>query len=282
MDFENFNQARDYYYLAAMLLGAGIGCILYRFRKKSTSKTRNWAIVAGLCFFSLAFAALTVAIIYSNGLILLAGPLYPYLGVLAILLVLAFRFPRAAGFPLILVCGVFIVWISYGYLRFPLINDTGRMRITRESNGIIHVIPAANNGEKSIPVLSFQSTGNGQAMEFRAFCISFSKLLPYIGGVKRGDIAEIRCGDELLYSDPRFSSKFFPSLYTGVDNTLFARRFFTIKEIPAKLELKRLKAGEGLTVFLRAAGNEASGLSGAEMSGRSSAETPGRFSLEFR
>ena len=249
MEFEQFIHARDYYYLAALLLGAGIGCILNRFRKKSTSRSRNWAITAGLCFFSGTVAALTMAIIYSKGLILLETSLYPYLGILTAVLILAFRFPRAAGFPIILITGVFIVWISYGYLRFPPIDDSGRLRVTKEGNGLIHIIPVLNSTEKALPVFSFKPERNDQIMEFRAFSFAFSKVLPLVGAVNRGDIAEIRCEEELLYKDPRFSNGLFPKLYPGSDNILANTRIFSSQEIPAKLELRKLKPGEGLTVF---------------------------------
>ena len=249
MDFDNFNLARDYYYLAFLLLGAGVGCVLNRLRKRSTHRSRNWAVVSGLCFFSGALAVLTLAIIYSNGLILLETSLYPYLGILAAIMILAFRFPRAAGFPLILILGVFIVWISYGYLRFPVVNDSGRLRITREANGFIHVIPVMNPLEKPLPVLSFQADGNDQSLEFRAFCFSFSKVLPVIGGICRGDVAEIRCGEELLYVDPRFSNKLFQPLFLSADDVLSSKSFFSLKEVPAELKFGRLRPGEGVTVF---------------------------------
>jgi len=249
MEFDQFSLARDYFYLAALFLGAGIGCILNRFRKKSTGRSRNWAITAGLCFFSGTLAALTMAIIHSNGLILLETSLYPYLGFLTAILILAFRFPRVAGFPAILVTGVFLVWISYGYLRFPVINDSGRLRVTKEGNGLVHIIPILNSTEKALPVFSFKPEGNEQVLEFRAFSFTFSKVLPVVGGLNCGDIAEIRCEEELLYKDPRFSNGLFPRLYPGSDNILSNTRIFSSQEIPAKLELRKLKPGEGLTVF---------------------------------
>jgi len=253
MAFENFAPARDYLYLFALLMGAGFGSILNRFRKFSSRSFRNWSITIALILFSGALAALSAAVIYSNGQILMEISLFPYLGIIMALLLLAFRFPKAAGFPIIIISGIFIVWLSYGYLRFPAINETGRLRITRESSGLIHVIPAvtsAKTTEKNLPVFSFQSSDNNQVLEFRAFSFSFLKALPVIGGVNRGDIAEIYSGDDVYYTDPRFGNKLFPGLYLGADAILASKRFFTIEEIPAKLELRRLRSGEGLTVFL--------------------------------
>ena len=254
MDFENFCPARDFYYLAFLLLGAGTGCILNRWRRKSTHRSRNWAVVTGLCFFSGAFAALTLAIIYSNGRILLSTPLYPYLGFIAVIMILALRFPKAAGFPLIILAGVFVVWISCGYLRFPVVNDTGLLRLTRETGDLVHIIPVSNEAEKAHPVLSFRPGENSRTMEFRAFSFSFSGYLPVVGGVTRGDIAEIRCGEELLYADPRFSNKLFAGLYLRADSVLSSKQLFSFNELPAVLELKKLKPGEGLTVFFEESG----------------------------
>jgi len=253
MDFEKLAPARDYLYLFALLMGAGFGSILNRFRKHCSRSFRNWSITIALILFSGALAALSAAVIYSNGKILMETSLFPYLGILMALFLLSFRFPKAAGFPVIIISGVFIVWLSYGYLRFPPINDSGRLRITRETSGLIHVIPAAAPAkapEKTLPVFSFQSSGNDQVLEFRAFSFSFLKALPVIGGVNRGDIAEIYSGDEIYYTDPRFGKKLFPGLYLGADAILASKRFFSIEEIPAKLELRRLRSGEGLTVFL--------------------------------
>lgn len=155
MDFEHYAAARDFFYLSVLLAGAGIGCVLHRFRRKSTARFRNISITAGLLFFSGAVTALTAAVIFSRGMILKEISLYTPACVLALVLILAFRFPRALGFPLILASGVFVVWLGFNYLRFPVINDSG------------HPGPETRSGS-----------------------ISFPPHIPLIGGVMRGYISE--------------------------------------------------------------------------------------------
>ena len=248
MDFEHFAPARDFFYLAAMFLGAGTGCLLGRFRKNSTRRFRNWSITVALLFFSGMLAAIAISIIYSNGSIFMETSLYPYMGILVLVFVLALRFPRAGGFSFIIIVGIFIVWISCGYLCFPEIKKSDRLRVTRETNGLFHVIPAQNSSGKAFSVLSFKAEGNNQILEFRAFNFAFSRILPIIGGINRGDIAEIRCGDELIYEAPRFSNKLSRSLYLGADAMLAKRHFFSFHEMQAKLDLGKLRPGEGRAV----------------------------------
>ena len=124
MDFEYYAAARDFFYLSALLLGAGAGCVLNRYRRRSTARFRNRSITAAFLFFSGAVIALTAALIFSKWMILKEFSLYPLAGIVALVLILAFRFPRALGFPFILATGVFVVWLGYNYLRFPVIDDT--------------------------------------------------------------------------------------------------------------------------------------------------------------
>ena len=156
MDFEHYSAARDFFYLSVLLLGSGFGSILHYFRRKSTGRFRNKSITAGFLLFSGAAVALTVAVIFSKGLILKEFPLYLPACILASVLMLAFRFPRAFGFPAVLASGVFIVWLGYAYLRFPVIDDPDRFR-----------------------------------QESHSFCISFPPYVPLIGGVARGYRIEI-------------------------------------------------------------------------------------------
>ena len=266
MGFENFFAARDFIYLFALLMGSGAGFILLRFRKVTTIRFRNIAVTVGFCFFSGAAAALTAATIYSNGMIFRESAFYIPIAVLAVITMLAFRFPRAAGFPLIIISGIFIVWLGLTILRFPVINDSGLVRVNRELNGLVRVMLVSQNetghnrtaesgftGESGVitesgVAASFYPPKEDAVLEFRSYCLSLSKIIPLIGGVTRGVIAEIRCDNEIYYTDPGFGKKLFPGL--GVNARLASKRFLSIWEIPAKLELRKLRPGEGLTVFL--------------------------------
>ena len=252
MDFEQFAIARDFYYLAAVLMGAGIGCVLGRSRKNSTRRSKNWALTVGLCFFSGAVTALTAAIIYSKGLILLETSLYPYLGVLTVVLILAFRFPKTAGFPIFLIAGVLIIWMGYTYLRFPGVDASGGnglYRITREGNELVQLFPARELKENSNSSFSFRITGKTSALEFRVFFSSFSRPFPFVGGRTRGAIMEIKSNGGLLYEDTSLAGTFFPNQFKFTDP-----RVFTFWEVTGKLETRRLPPGSSLTVFLKDSG----------------------------
>ena len=249
MDFEQFAPARDFWYLASVLGGAGIGCILNRFKKNSTRHSGNWALTIGFCFFSGAVTALTVAVIYSRGLILLEASLYPYLGLLTGALILAFRFPRTMGFPLFLLAGVLVVWMGYIYLRFPGVEDSGKdgiYRITREGNEYVHLLPVRPSTEKKALPLSVKLTGRTPVLEFRGLFSSFSRSFPFVGGVVRGTIVEIKGNDGSLYEESGVVSTFLPDPYKLADPS-----FFSFWEVTGKLEMRRLPPGTSLTIFLR-------------------------------
>ena len=248
MEIEQFAPARDFFYLTALLFGAGLGCILNRFRRRSTARFRDLTVAAGFCFFSGSLAALTAAIIYSNWMIFYETSLYLPLGIVAMLLVLAFRFPRAAGFPLILVSGIFVVWMGYACLRFPVIDGTARGSVMRDGNGLVHVRLVSSGADT---LLSFQPST--ESPEFRALSFSFPKPFPLAGGVSRGLVAEIMNNNESLYTDPRLGKFFFPGQYPWPDADNHYRdvweRFFSFHETLTKLDTKTLVPGKSLTVL---------------------------------
>ena len=260
MDFEQFVPARDFFYLAALLVGAGIGSILNRFRRKTSFRFRNMCITIGLCFFSGAVAALTAAVIFSNWLIVKEFSLFLPAGILAVIIILAFRFPRAAGFPLILLAGVLVVFLGCTYLRIPVIEkDTpGLLLVAREESGLIHVRPllplspkSNRPPEESVPAMSFQPAGDNPVLVFRSLFFSFSRNFPLIGGIHRGLITEILNNTTSLYSAPRFNSGFFPGSAsdsgTGAYSVL--PDFFVLKKSSLVMDLKEFTSGTVRTVL---------------------------------
>ena len=241
MEFEQFAPARDFCYLAALLFGAGLGCILNRFRRAGSARFRNWTVTAAYCFFSGALAALTAAIIYSGGGIFTETSLYLPLFVITAVLALAVRFPRAAGFPLILVSGIFIVWMGYACLRFPVINDFAQGRLLRDRSGLIHIRLQSHPEKDPDTSLSYHPAGEDAVLEFKAFSFSPAKVFPLAGGLNRGLIVEIRSGNERLYRDPRL----------GANDRLAGvwQRFFSFQESLGSLETKTLLPGTSLVIL---------------------------------
>ena len=246
MDFEHFASARDFFYLAALFFGAGLGSVLNRFRRnfprgRNISRFRNRSVTAGLCFFSGTVAALTAACVFSNWIIFTDVRLYIPFAVLVALPALAVRFPRAAGFPLILAAGVMVVWIGYTWLRLPAFDGNIRNRVTRDGAGLIYLRLVSSSGTEREAYVSFAPTGDDSVLEFRALRFSFSETFPLVGGLHRGVITEVRSNDALLYTDPRF----------GINNgpPLDFMPFILSREISGNLRTATLLPGADLTVF---------------------------------
>ncbi|MDR2617737.1 MAG: hypothetical protein LBC62_02595 [Treponema sp.] len=207
MEFEQFAASRDFFYLAWLFAGAALGCLLSRFRKKTTLRFRNRTVTMALCFFSFMAAALAAAFVYSKGTIYLENALYLPAGVLGAILILAFRFPKAAGFPLILLTGLAVVWLGFSFLRFPrldpLAGESGPpvalVRREREDRFLVRIISGPNGASNA---LSFEVPGNEGAFEFTLDKVAYASLYPLIGGETRGVITGIRDGSQVLYAAP--------------------------------------------------------------------------------
>jgi hypothetical protein len=224
MEFENYTAARDLCYLAALFAGAGIGCVLNRFRIKSTLRFRNRAVTLALCSFSGMVAALAGALIYSNGLIVFERPLYIPAFIAAALLVLAVRFPRAAGFPLILISGCAVIWIGYSFLQFPLIaaGESLRVSISNEGNGQYAARFVSRKGTNPEQDLLIHFEGEGRSedrfLEFTFVRVSYAPSFPLIGGETRGIIPEVRNENAVFYTDPRFAGSLLRGWYAGLQS----------------------------------------------------------------
>jgi hypothetical protein len=232
MEFEDYTAARDLFYLAALFAGAGIGCVLNRFRIKSTLRSRNRAVTLAFCLFSGMVAALAGSLIYSTGLIVFERPLYIPAAIAAALVILALRFPRAAAFPLILAAGCAVIWIGYSFLRFPLIAAGEPLRVS--------VSPVSHDGtggtgQYALRFASPRGAGSGQDilirlegrgrpedrfLEFSLAHLSYPAFFPLIGGENRGIVTGVRGEDEVFYADPRFAGNLLRGWYGGLGKIL--------------------------------------------------------------
>jgi hypothetical protein len=161
MEFEQFATARDFFYLASIFLGAALGFMLCHFRKRSPRRIRNRSLALAFCCLSAMTVSLAAAIIISQVQAFAEISVYLTGAVLAALLVIAVRFPRAAGFPLILLAGIAAVWVGFSFLRYPIAN------------------PAA-------PVVSYAREGLSSDREVIYTRLSVPRFYPLIGGETRG------------------------------------------------------------------------------------------------
>ena len=193
-------------------------------------------------------------------MIFMETELFPPLGVVALLIILVFRFPRAVGFPLFIISGIVAVTIGFICLSFPVIDNSGHVLLNREGNGLIHIqpVPHGNSGTSSVKMesahsVSFEAAGEDSVMEFRAQCFAFSKIVPLVGAVDRGLIAEILGDNKLLFAEPRTAWKkivnFFSKTGSNEKTLNVKKTFLSLWDIRKNLELTELPAGTGLTVF---------------------------------
>jgi hypothetical protein len=225
MEFEDYAAARDLLYLAALFAGSGIGCVLNRFRLESTLRFRNRTVTLALCLFSGMVAALAGALIYSRGLIVFEKSLYIPVLLTAALLVPAVRFPRALGFPLILVSGCVVIWMGYSFLQFPRFDRGAfRVSVSGEGNGQYAVRFAsgrrANQEQNLVIRLAGEGEGGENFLEFSFIRLGYAAPFPLIGGENRGIITEIRGKDTVFYADKRFAGNLLRGWYAGFRKTL--------------------------------------------------------------
>jgi hypothetical protein len=107
--------------------------------------------------------------------------------VFAALLVIAVRFPRAVGYPLILLAGVVTVWAGFSFLRYPIINP-------------------------SIPVVSYTHEDLGSNREVIYTRLRVPRFYPLFGGETRGLLTDSKMrgmpgltGDQLRITVPAAS-----------------------------------------------------------------------------
>jgi len=259
MIFEQFARSRDFFYLAALFLGAGFGCILNRFRRETTARFRNLTVTIGLCFFSGTAGSLTAAIIFSNWMIFKETSLYLPMGILGVIIIMAFRFPRAVGFPIFIISGVIAVLIGFITLSFPAVENSGRIMVSKDRNNLYCIQRGIEEEEASFPEpesdfsVSFQTAGEDVVLEFRAQCSAFPGIFPLVGGINRGIIAEVLRDNELLYADSRSGWKVFSgsSSDSGIKEKILdmIKPFFDSWEIREKREVTELSPGTVLTVL---------------------------------
>jgi hypothetical protein len=197
---ENFAPARDFFYLAAILTGAALGSLFNRWRRRATRSFRDLSL--SLCFILLsgAVAALAVSVIRSGGGIFFEKGLYLPLACLGGLSMLALRFPRAAGFPLILLGGLAAVWLGLSWWRLPLLGEDALLRVTHEASDRYAVLVPPGRAAEGERRLSFGGDESAP-LEITLTRLEYHRFIPLIGGEARGLITEIALPGNTLLAD---------------------------------------------------------------------------------
>ena len=111
MDFEN--QARNFFYAAFICAGFTLGNLAWLIGSHITEKSKSRRITQSLCLFAVTVVFLGAALVQSQGRVeFMKALLFPSV-LIGGLSFSAFRFPRAVGFPLLIILGVLAVWFGY-------------------------------------------------------------------------------------------------------------------------------------------------------------------------
>ena len=250
MGFERFYAARDALYLAALLAGLVLGCVCRICGFRTVPARRKRLITAGLCLLSAAVAALASALVFAGDSPWSLKPLVlPCCGAAGIA-ALAFLFPRAVAVPLVLLGGLFTVWLGYSFLRFPPfpLEETPAAAVSNRGAGVFAL--DAPGYEK------IRIQDNGQPLDFFAASVRYGERFPLIGGIARGGLSAIRRGETLLI--PAGGAAFFERHYARFPPepgpwAVSCRRY------EARLDPAAIPPGMVKTLFL-AENSEAAGL----------------------
>ncbi|MDR3146454.1 MAG: hypothetical protein LBU21_09260 [Treponema sp.] len=216
MDLHAFAVSRDFLYLGAALGGFCLGCLVVLVRVRRLAEKRNRTITLGLCLLSAAIAALMPALIRSGGEIFFIKSLLLSAGALCLVCALAVAFPRAAGFPLVLIGGLVVVWLGAAFLRFPLLESEERLMasVYNPGDGTFVVNPSGppDPGQGGIRIDDMGSPGENP-LEFTVSMVEFDPLTPLIGGMRRGALTAIRRDGVALFTNTRWGSPLAGTLY---------------------------------------------------------------------
>ncbi|AEF81529.1 hypothetical protein TREAZ_1447 [Leadbettera azotonutricia ZAS-9] len=114
-------------------------------------------------------ASFAAALISSQVRLFAESSVYIIGAVFVALLAIAVSFPRAVGFPLILLSGVAAVWAGFSFLRYPVPNP-------------------------SVPVASYTREEIGSDLEVVYTRLRAPRSYPLIGGETRGIVTAAKTG----------------------------------------------------------------------------------------
>jgi hypothetical protein len=251
MEFESFALSRDLLCLAGVLTGATVGYVAGLGKGDTTIRGRNRLITIALVVLSAALAAFAGAVIASRAAIF-DGVLPFIVPALCVpVFALAFRFPRAAGYPLILAGGLLTVWLGYSFLRYPLVKDGGIPLAVLQNDGAggcLLRLPAGPADAALSTVLPLPETGS--SVELHAVLVGVNRLYPLIGGEERGFVSLVRRGGEILYAEPGFRGRT-GAWYRYLDALQKKRNVgITFRELRSTADTDAILQGMDMRVFI--------------------------------
>jgi hypothetical protein len=251
MEFESFAAARDLLCLTGALMGVTLGYVASLGRGDMTIRMRNRRITILLIVFSAAVAAFAGAIIVSKAAIFDEILLFAAPALCVPVFALAFRFPRVAGYPLILAGGIFTVWLGYSFLRYPPVKDGEVPLAVLQNDGEGGCLLRLPSGPADAALSAAMPLPEGiSSVEFHGLFVGVSRFYPLLGGEKRGLVVLVRRNGEIFYTEPGFQG-LVGSWYEYLDVLQKKRSLgITFRELQNTVDIDTIPPGMGIQVFV--------------------------------
>jgi hypothetical protein len=255
---DNFYYARDFFYLAGILLGLAVGLFFSFFKKSLNFGQKERRVTAAFWLLSAVVTAAAAAFILSgpelvqNESILITACFIMTAGIFAAL------FPKTFLFPVIAAGGFCVVIIAFIFLRYPRISDGMPVtRVSRSSTDAIFIEPEypkftlankISGGGPRIKYKNYYNSARPYTFEYAAAAVTIDRVIPLIGGQRRSILTALNLVDDRLlrlklYVPSRLEEAFIDLLFLYGASPLDARRFF------ARIELNDLEPYTTYTIY---------------------------------
>ncbi|MDR2097921.1 MAG: hypothetical protein LBP37_05310 [Spirochaetaceae bacterium] len=277
MHAADFDFARDFLYLAGILLGAAIGLFFNFYKKKLNFGQKERRITAGFWLLSFAGIGAAAAFILSGGNILHDRDVLIISGCMMAAGIFAALFPESFLFPLIVLSGVCAVFIAFVFLRYPQLS--GSIPVTRlflDSPNTISIEPIypkfklTNSLSGASPQARYKNYYNSArpfTMECAAAVVTVNPVIPVIGGQRRCILTALNLVDDRLPRLKLYVPSSFEEAFTS-SPLLYGASLVNTRSCFAEIKLNGLEPYTAYTICLdgktvdRSVDPEDGGLSG--------------------
>jgi hypothetical protein len=198
--------SRDLFYLAVCCLGFGAGCGMYLFTSGLTLKQRNQMVSVAILWVSGMLVFLCLAIVFSKGEVFFYRGFLITGGIIFILMVLSYRFPKYVGFPLTIIAGFLIVTFAFLFLRFPLANEIDPLVVrTDVSNQASVRILRSSDSESPSESADFELVDLDNPLAINMYEFYIDETFPFVGGQVRSSPSEIVQNGTVIFTNPMIS-----------------------------------------------------------------------------
>ncbi|MDR2181765.1 MAG: hypothetical protein LBN92_03695 [Treponema sp.] len=230
MESDNFGLYRDLWYLAFFFLGITAGAVLCMCQSGARRRRAAW-LAAIYCLSACVVAFLSLALVVSAGAVVTVKSLYAAGAFFFCAGAAGIYFPHAAGAPLVFAAGIITVWIAITFARYPEFRTAEgapraeRLEMRSSGDGLF-LARQKRNTDTAAAGESWSLGGGESPLVFEAAAFGAHRLLPLIGGEKRGLITRASRGSEVLFSVSGETARSLP------DKPGFSWRVFSL-ELPA-------------------------------------------------